>query len=78
MPKNYMFVSRYFAVTAKRIVFLLRILACRRPSLIAVRLGHPKAKPSFCNLEGKTNIIHIISQQIWIRKFFGVWRLSLP
>ena len=46
--------------------------ACRRPALIAVRLGQPKAKPTFRNIKGKTAILCIIGKPAQIGMLFSI------
>jgi hypothetical protein len=44
------------------VILLLGKFTCRRPSLIAVRLGQAKAKPTFRNLKGKATVLGVISK----------------
>ena len=59
-------------MVAQTVVLLLCKFACRRPSLIAIRLGQPKAKPSFRNLKGKTAILCIIGKPTQIGMLFSI------
>jgi hypothetical protein len=49
-------------MVAQSVGLLLGKFACRRPSLIAIRFGQPKAKPTFRNLKGKTAILCVIGK----------------